>query len=1012
MRTLRFLLKRFAAQRLLGLAIVVTLGFTIGVLVAGPIYADASREAILSSALRTAPVTVKNVRFSVYGGPEFDWARADAEIRAGTTNLPVAQTVQQARGEARFVGVDGTPLSLSLLFRAGAEEHLQRFRGEPPTGPGDVALPAGVARLLGLEIGDRVTAAGPTGKEQELRVTGTFDQPRQGDPFWYGTQSPFPSPDSTELPPALFDPEGYLALAEDVGLTSEFVWDEYLSFAGMTFEEAQQVPGLVVQDAEQLAAANPQLASGRVTSGLDTLLVLVRQRVADLRVPIFLVVFQVGAVALAVLAGVGALVLTRQSFELAVLRSRGFSRAKLVGGQTIQAVMSAAVAFPIGLLLGMGLAALASRSNGPSLPGVLFPIRLNEQAILLGIVGAAIGAAALVLLSLPHVRRTILEERRLLSREEQPLLARVPVEAFILPLALFTFVELRNSEVVSSIDRTSLDPLVLLTPTLLIFGLSFLALRLLLFVLRRLDRQVGKTKRLSTYLAARRLGRSPGTSFATALLLVLSFGLMVVSTSYRAIVLQNHEDTARQQVGSDWNVQVAAPAQPLAAIEGIPDNGTAVIRTEPTFEIPGSFPLTPAALGIDPATYEDGGWWRSDYSTTPESEWLAALRAPDPAVPMPGGPGDQLTVEVDPGPGSKGLELVATVQADGGDVRELVLGELGEDARFSAPLDGATELLSLTLRTPSTIAPDIAEVTISTIDGQAAASVLGDWEPLRWRGSEGELSTERDAATLRIRSGAGHVIGGFAPPMEPLPALVSPGVASSQGDQFQVTLGAQRLELQAIAVADHFPSVPGDFLVVSSPALLRAAARIPEAGLSLNEVWTAGDDPRVALRDAGFIIGGTQAAEPIEAVLAQLPQSLAVGMNFATAVGGLCLVVLGVAVGLYFAQRRREFEFAALRAMGTEPRQITRVLLLEQGVLIGFAIAVGAGLGFGVLAWLMPYVGRTLGAPFPAPVLVVDWAALLAALAAIVAATALGLLAALRALLRSSVTGVLRGEAE
>ena len=60
MATLRFLLKRFFAQRLLGLAIVVTLGFTIGVLVAGPIYADAAREAILSSAVSTAPVTVKN----------------------------------------------------------------------------------------------------------------------------------------------------------------------------------------------------------------------------------------------------------------------------------------------------------------------------------------------------------------------------------------------------------------------------------------------------------------------------------------------------------------------------------------------------------------------------------------------------------------------------------------------------------------------------------------------------------------------------------------------------------------------------------------------------------------------------------------------------------------------------------------------------------------------------------------------------------------------------------------
>ena len=70
-------------------------------------------------------------------------------------------------------------------------------------------------------------------------------------------------------------------------------------------------------------------------------------------------------------------------------------------------------------------------------------------------------------------------------------------------------------------------------------------------------------------------------------------------------------------------------------------------------------------------------------------------------------------------------------------------------------------------------------------------------------------------------------------------------------------------------------------------------------------------------------------------------------MNFATAVGGLGLVVLGVAVGLYFAQRRREFEFASLRAMGTEPKQVTRVLLLEQGLMITFALVAGAAIGSG-----------------------------------------------------------------
>ena len=122
--------------------------------------------------------------------------------------------------------------------------------------------------------------------------------------------------------------------------------------------------------------------------------------------------------------------------------------------------------------------------------------------------------------------------------------------------------------------------------------------------------------------------------------------------------------------------------------------------------------------------------------------------------------------------------------------------------------------------------------------------------------------------------------------------------------------------------------------------------------------------------------------------------------------------MLGVGVGLYFGQKRRAFEFASLRAMGAEPSQISRTLLLEQGAMIVFAIAVGLGLGYGVLRLVMPYVGRSIGSAFPEPELVVDWASLGIALAAIVAATAIGLLAALRSLVRSSVTSVLRGEAE
>ncbi len=1016
MRTLRFLLTRFAAQRLLGLAIVVSLGFTVGVLVAGPVYADASREAIATAGVQTASVNVRNVRLSFYGDLAGEHPSLDALVRETTANLPVSRYVAQGLGEARVGDPGGDPLSLPLLFRDGAEQHLVGLEGNTPSGPGEIALPARVAELLGVRIGDEVSVVGPTDETRILRVTATFVGPTPEDPFWFGSQSPFPNPDSSDLPPALLSREGYLALSQDLGFSSQFLWDLYLDLRHVAFEDAQRIPSTIAKDVASLDG-DPRLSGLQVTTGLDALFALVRIHVNDLRVPILLVVFQVGAVALAVLAGVGSLVLSRQSFELAVLRSRGFSRGKLLAGQAIQAVVSAVVAYPLGLLLGLGLARLASRSNGPSLPSRLFPIRITPSAQMLGLAGALLGVLVLVLVSLPHLRRTILEERRLVSREERPLLARVPVELFVLPLAAFTYVELRGIQTATSVETTKLDPLVLLTPTLVIFGASFLALRLLLFALRRLDGTIGRSRRLSLYLAARRLGRAPGTSFATALLLLLSVGLMVVASSYRAIVLRNQEDTAHQQVGSDWQIQVDPPAQPLAAATRLPTGSTAVLRAVPYLEVRPTFPLSLSALAVDPDTYAEGGWWRADYSAVQERAWLDALRVADRAVRIPPGPTPgTLSIDAEALRGAEGLELVATVEDAHGRIHELVLGVLGPSyvGTVTDPeaLEGAS-FLSIAVRELAATGPDQASVRIRSINGQAAEPILADWEALRWRGSDAALGSTPDGSmVLRIDAGVGHVLGGVAPPTDPLPALVSPGVARSQGGIFAATVGGQLLEFRQVALAEHFPTVSKDFFVVSTPALLRASLRVPEPGLSLGEVWSAGGDPRRALEARGLLVRQATAAAPVEAYLAQLPASLAVGLDGAAALGGLGLVTIGVAVGLSLAQRRREFEFASLRAMGVEPSKIVRAVVLEQAVLLGFAVLAGFGLGYGVLRWLLPYVGRSLGAPFPPPVLVVDGTVLLPAFAAIVVASAIGIVVAVRAVLGASITGVLRGEAE
>jgi FtsX-like permease family len=1010
MATLRFLLKRFVAQRLLGLAVVVTLAFSVGVLVAGPIYADAAREAILSSEVAGAAPTVKNARLQVFGDDSFDWEAADQVITDRLGSLPVQQIVRQGLGTVRLGSPAGP--SVAILAREAIEQHLA-IRGEPPT-EGDVVLHVGVAQLLGVRTGDRLAAIGPTGERIELTVTGTYVSPERDDPYWFGSQTPFPAPDSTQPQPAVVDLATIVSATPDLELTTQYSWDAFLDLAGVPFEQVSGVPDRVARVFSGLQGETDLgLSSITLTSGLGTLLEIVRQRIADLAVPILLVVFQIGAVTLAVLAGVGALALTRQGFELAVLHSRGFRRGVLLTAQAIQAVFAAVVAFPLGLLLGMALAALASTANGPDLPGVSFPIRLNVAGQQLGLVAAAIGAIILIGLSIPYVSRTILEERRAASREDRPLLARVPVELFVLPLGVFAFLQLRTGTGPEA-GSGEIDPLILVAPTLLLFGGSFLALRLLLLVFRALDTRIGRSRHLSRYLAGRRVGRSPGAGFAAALLLLLSMGLLVVSTSYRAIVLRNHEDAAHAQVGADWRVDITPPADVLTAIHEMPPLTTPVVRTEPRLEA-GTFNLPPIALGIDPGQHAAAGWWREDFSETPLPEIMRRLRAPPYGMPLPA-PTSTLTMEIDSGPDVRNLQIAATGVDRDGVVHTSPLQPVEQGAAtYEVELDDAVRLFSITITRTSLDSADEVIFEMRSIEADGEPLSLAGWQPLTWRGSAGTVEAEGTGARYEMESGASDVIGGIVPSSDPLPVLVSPGVASPGGPLFQATLGGQEFQLDPVVGALQFPSmIPNaPFIVLSGPALLERAASVPEPGLVLNEVWAEGDrDPIPLLRAEGFIPGAVARTAPIEGFLAQLPQSLALGMNFVSAAGGAALVIVGVAAALYFAQRRRDYEFAALRAMGAPSGQIVRTLALEQVLLLGFAVIAGLGLGYLLLRLMMPYVGPSLSVAYPPPVFLMDWTSLGIALAAILGATALALTLSARALLRASVTGVLRGEAE
>src|SRR5206468_8713632 len=135
---------------------------------------------------------------------------------------------------------------------------------------------------------------------------------------------------------------------------------------GITYAQAVRLP-----DAYSSFAADitEQLSVGEqpahVSSGILVLIARVQRSIADLRVPILLVLAQILVVTLVVLAGVGVLLVSRHSFELAVLHSRGFTTRTLLLAQGLQALLAAAFALPIGIAIGALLSRFAGLTNGP-----------------------------------------------------------------------------------------------------------------------------------------------------------------------------------------------------------------------------------------------------------------------------------------------------------------------------------------------------------------------------------------------------------------------------------------------------------------------------------------------------------------------------------------------------------------------------------------------------------------------------------------------------------------------
>lgn len=240
----------------------------------------------------------------------------------------------------------------------------------------------------------------------------------------------------------------------------------------------------------------------------------------------------------------------------------------------------------------------------------------------------------------------------------------------------------------------------------------------------------------------------------------------------------------------------------------------------------------------------------------------------------------------------------------------------------------------------------------------------------------------------------GHLRGASPGRIQPpIPALISKSLMEAGnygvGDVIDLTVLQDSFSVRVAGIVSYFPTLDPDTgaFLVADVRTLASATSVGKAveGLVPNEAWLGVSDgaDRVAVvagvRGVPLRIGEVvdRAADLDEAAVDPL---VSAGWRALLAIAFVTVLVVSAIGFIVHAQvtfRARQTELALLRATGLSMRQLLALVTLEQLLVIGAGIAIGAFMGARLGATIMPYLG-TSGAGIqiaPPMILEIDWGA-------------------------------------
>jgi hypothetical protein len=637
------------------------------ILSATVIYADAIRDLGLKFAVQQqdpVDLDVKVFRSTQTAGAQ-DYQRSEDRVGSAVASAlgPAAGGVVRQGTSATFYPVpagetpnldnDARPRG-NVLFRSDLDEHVTVVAGELPEvmAPGaEGALPAAVGRrtaeVLGIEVGDRFDLFPFWDDEAAplpVVVTGIIEPNELEERYWAGDPEVVDAPSRSWETAYFHVPEStfFGVLAQRF---PEIIAD-YDSIFEVRLDELNARNAAPI--AERLAGLHTELGltidRARVLTDLTGVLRSFDEKLFFTRIPLFVLLLQIGGIVAYYLVMVSTMLTERQTAEIATLRSRGATTGQLLAQYGVEGVILAAIA----VITGPPLAAAVISALGPTpafsslSDGGPLDVRLSTQSYVLAGIGALLAFGALIVPAWLATRRTVVEFKRSTARPRAtPAFLRYYLDVALVLVVALVFWRLSQQEHLfteSLFGETQADPFLLATPAVFMVTVGVVFLRLFPLVLRLVSFLVGFTRSVGAVVSLRSLVRNPTHYTRLVLLLMFATGVGMFGATFSATLDRSYEERADYVAGADVRAEnlraLTSTGTPvfLDAVDAIPaDAALPVVRTGGSVNVLGRFERFDV-LGLDPEHLGQVAFWRDDFSATPLSEVVSTLEANEPTA--------------------------------------------------------------------------------------------------------------------------------------------------------------------------------------------------------------------------------------------------------------------------------------------------------------------------------------------------------------------------------------------